>query len=417
MKKYKCVYTDAKGRIYFKVTLGKDDITRKPIQKKSYSDEFGKPFKTFEEAYATMLAVKADFIKNHNNHTEENQPFSSYIDDVYAPYYSKLVQESTAYNAKSHFRLMNDFFKNKQMNKITPIDCSNFRMYLLDKFPGKDHRPLASNYAGAVWVRFKAALTYAYEMKIIRENPAANIATPSKEHQKTPFWTFAEFKTAIQSFDLSEFHQQWHATIIWLYYFTGLRVNEATALKWADIDFEKAELHVNKTFSQNKDGKKVLHEHTKTVAGMRTVDLDAQTVDVLRHWQRVQPNSSPEGYVIGESGTVSISKSTVSRLLKSVSKKTGLPMISGKSLRKSHASYLINELEETNTKYVQQRMGHEKIQTTLEYYAEFDANIAVRNKKRKNMEKQLEQAGLQLFPEIKNEAKSTTKSTKLRLIS
>ena len=92
-------------------------------------------------------------------------------------------------------------------------------------------------------------------------------------------------------------------------------------------------------------------------------------------------------------------------------------MISGKSLRKSHASYLINELEETNTKYVQQRMGHEKIQTTLEYYAEFDANIAVRNKKRKNMEKQLEQAGLRLFPEIKSEAKSTTKSTKLRLIS
>lgn len=417
MKKYKCVYTDTKGRIFFKVTLGKDPITHKMIQKKSYTNEFGKSFKTLEEAYATMLAVKSDFIKNHDNHTDESQPFSSYIDDVYAPYYGKTVQESTEYNAKSHFRLMNGFFKNKQMNRITPIDCSNFRMHLLEKFPGKDPRPLASNYAGAVWVRFKAALTHAYEMKIIRENPAANISTPSKEHQKTPFWTFAEFKTAIQSFDLSDFHQQWHATVIWLYYFSGLRVNEATALKWADIDFEKAELYINKTFSQNKDGKKVLHEHTKTRTGMRTVDLDAQTVDVLRRWQRVQPNSSSAGYVIGQSGTVSISTSTVSRLLKSVCKKTGLPIISGKSLRKSHVSYLINELEETNTKYLQQRMGHKKIITTLDYYAEFDENIAVRNKKRKKMEKQLEQAGLQLFPEIKSEAKSTKKSTKLKLIS
>ncbi len=417
MKKYKCVYTDGKGRIYFKVSLGKDEVTNKLIQVKSYKDEYGKSFKKSEEAYATMLSVKSEFIKNHNQRADESQSFLNYINNVYAPYYSRTVQDSTAYNAKSHFRLMNDFFKSKQMNRITPIDCSNFRVYLLKRFPGKDPRPLASNYAGAVWVRFKAALTHAYEMKIIRENPAANISTPSKERQQTPFWTFAEFKTAIQSFDLSDYHQQWHATVIWLYYFSGLRVNEATALKWADIDFEKAELYVNKTFSQNKDGKKVLHEHTKTTAGMRTVDLDAQTVDVLRHWQQVQPNSSSVGYVIGESGTVSISKSTVSRLLKSVCKKTGLPMISGKSLRKSHASYLINELEETNTKYVQQRMGHEKIQTTLEYYAEFDANIAVRNKKRKNMEKQLEQAGLQLFPEIKRETKSTTKSTKLRLIS
>ena len=73
---------------------------------------------------------------------------------------------------------------------------------------------------------------------------------------------------------------------------------------------------------------------------------------------------------------------------------------------------MINNLNETNIKYTQQRLGHEKIQTTLDYYAEFDANIDVRNKKRQNMDKQLKQAGLQLFPEVKNE----TKSTILRLI-
>lgn len=417
MKKYKCVYRDNSGRIYFKVTLGKDEITNKSIQVKSYKDEYGKSFKTQEEAYAAMLTVKSDFIRNHNQRTDESQSFSDYINNVYAPYYSKTVQDSTAYNAKSHFKLMTDYFKNKSLNKLTRLDCSDFRMYLLNKFPGQDPRPLASNYAGAVWTRFKAALTYAYEMKIIRENPASNISTPSKERIKTPFWTFSEFKIAIHSFDLSDFHQQWHATLIWLYYFTGLRVNEGTALKWEDIDFEKAEISVNKTFSQNGNGQKTLHEHTKTSAGIRVIDLDSQTVNILKQWQLVQPNSSKEGYVIGESGTVAVSKSTISRLLKSVCKKTGLPLVTGKSLRKSHASYLINELEETNVKYVQQRMGHEKIQTTLDYYAEFDANIDVRNKKRKNMEKQLEQAGLQLFPETKNETKSTKKSTILRLIS
>lgn len=416
MKKYKCVYRDTNDRIFFKVSLGKDEVTHKTIQKKSYTDELGKPFKTIEEAYAAMLLVKADFINNHNKRVDESQSFTNYIDNVYAPYYAKTVQNSTAYNAKSHFKLMTDYFKNKSLSKLTRLDCSDFRMYLLNKFPGRDPRPLASNYGGAVWTRFKAALTYAYEMKILRENPAANIPTPSKERIKTQYWTFSEFKTAIQSFDLSDFHQQWHATIIWFYYFTGLRVNEAAALKWKDIDLDKAELKVHQTFSQDKNGKKVLHEHTKTLAGMRIVDLDTQTIVILKQWQSIQPNSSSDGYVIGQSGTVSISKSTVSRLLKSVCKKTNLPLITGKSLRKSHVSYLINELKETNIKYVQQRLGHEKIQTTLDYYAEFDSNIEVRNKKRKNMDKQLEHAGLQLFPEKQKNEKSTKKGTILKLI-
>ncbi|SCA92118.1 Putative Tyrosine recombinase XerC-like [Pseudolactococcus piscium] len=416
MKKYKCVYIDKKERIYYKVTLGKDEVTRKSIQVKSYKNEFGKSFKTTEEAYATMLTVKADYIKNHGLREDESQTFSNFIENVYVPYFSRSVQDSTAYTAKAHFRLMTDYFENKPLNKLTRLDCSDFRMYLLDKFPGKDPRPTASNYAGAVWTRFKAAFTYAYEMNIMKTHPAAGIRTPSKENIKTTYWTFSEFKKAIEAFNLSDFHEQWHATIIWLYYFTGLRVNEGTALKWEDVDFEKAEIKVHQTFSQDNKGRKVLHEHTKTTAGMRTIDLDKQTVKVLKRWESVQPNSSKKGYVIGESGNVAVSKSTVSRLLKSISKKTGVSHVTGKSLRKSHASYLINELKETNVKYVQQRMGHEKIQTTLDYYAEFDSNIEARNEKRKNMENQLNHAGLQLFEEESKIEESTKKSTKLRLV-
>lgn len=416
MKKYKCVYTDKKGHIFYKVTLGKDEITLKTIQVKSYKDEFGKSFGTSEEAYATMLAVKADYLKSHELREDENQTFSNFINNVYVPYFSRTVQDSTAYTAKAHFRLMTDYFKGKSLKKITRLDCSNFRIYLLDKFPGKDPRPTASNYAGAVWIRFKAALTYAYEMNIMKDHPAAGIRTPSKENIKTLYWNFSEFKKAIESFDLSDFHEQWHATLIWLYYFTGLRVNEGTALKWEDVDFDNAEIKVHQTFSQDNEGRKVLHEHTKTTAGMRTIDLDSQTVEILRRWERVQPNSSKKGYVIGESGNISVSKSTVSRLLKSISKKTDVTHITGKSLRKSHVSYLINELNETNVKYVQQRMGHEKIQTTLDYYAEFDSNAEARNEKRNNMDKQLNHAGLQLFDKISKNKKSTKKSTKLRLI-
>lgn len=417
MKKYRCVYTDKKGRIYYKLTLGKDKIKNKPIQVKSYKDEYGKSFKTLEDAYATTLIVKADFIKTQKQSTDESQTFSNYIDKIYQPYYSKTVQDSTAYNAESHFKLMKDYFKNKPLNKITRINCSDFCLFLLHKFPGQDPNPRASNYAGAVWVRFRAALTHAFEMDIIYTQPSAGLRSPAKEKTKTPYWTFEDFKTVMTSFDMSNFHQQWHATIIWFYYFTGVRVSEGTALTWNDVNLDKAEIIINKTFSQDKDGKKVLHEHTKTNAGMRTIDLDAQTVDILRRWKLIQPNASSKGYVLGESGTVSVSKSTISRLLKTVCKKNNVTCITGKSLRKSHTSYLINELNESNQKYVQQRLGHEKIQTTLDYYAEFDSNDDARNLKRHNMNKQLKESGLQLFKTDKKSSKSTKKSTIIKLVS
>lgn len=417
MKKYKCVYTDKKGRIYYKVTLGKDEITHKSIQQKSYKDEHGKSFKTLEDAYATTLRIKSDFIKKNDSTKSDSQSFTDYINNVYEPYYSTTVQDSTAYTAKAHFLLMTNYFKNKPLHKITRIDCSNFCTYLLQEFPGKDPNPRASNYAGSVWVRFRAALTHAFDMNIIQKQPSAGIHSPSKEKVKTPYWTFKEFSKVMKSFDMSDFHQQWHATIIWLYYFTGLRVNEGTALTWKDIDLDEAVMVVNKTFSQDRKGRKVLHKHTKTHAGMRQIELDDQTVCILRQWKETQPNSCETAYVLGESGTIAVSKSTISRLLKAVSKKMNVTTITGKGLRKSHTSYLINELNESNHKYIQQRLGHEKIQTTLDYYAEFDSNIDTRDLKRQNINKQLKKSGLNLFEDSKKTPKSTKKSTIIKLVS
>ncbi|TFJ72132.1 tyrosine-type recombinase/integrase [Carnobacterium maltaromaticum] len=417
MKKYKCVYTDKKGRIYYKVTLGKDEITHKTIQQKSYKDEYGKSFKTKKDAHAEVLRVKSEYIYKEDSIKNCNQSFTDYINNVYEPYYANTVQDSTAYTATAHFKLMTEYFKTKPLNKITSIDCSNFNTYLLNKYPGKDSNRKASNYANAVWVRFRASLTYAFKMNLIQTHSASGVHSPTKENNKTPYWTFKDFKTVMQSFDISNFQQKWHATIIWFYYFTGVRVSEGTALMWSDVDLDNAEIRINKTFSKNRLGKKVLHGQAKTPAGMRIIDLDTQTVDILRRWKSIQPNSIENGYVIGESGTVAVSTSTISRLLKSTCKKNNVTHITGKILRKSHTSYLINELNETNHKYVQERLGHEKIQTTLDYYAEFDSNDAVRKLKRQNMDNQLNKSGLQLFKADKKAPKSTKKSTKLRLIS
>ncbi|CAM3093617.1 tyrosine-type recombinase/integrase [Lactococcus hircilactis] len=385
--------------------------------------------KDFTNYYALAKYVRSnhpflyDTLKNGSGHfnnilrDSENQAFEDFINNVYAPYFATTVQDSTAYTAKAHFKRMGDYFKRKSINKLTRLDCSDFRMYLLKKYPGNDPRPTASNYAGAVWTRFKAALSYAYDMKIIVEHPAAGIKTPSKEHLDEPFWTFADFKKAISIFDLKKFHDQWHFTIVWLYYFIGSRVSEGVVLLWRDVDLDNGILKISKTMSQDKNGRLTVHNHTKTHAGMRTIDLDTQTVEILRRWKATQPNQSEDGYILGESATTAVSKTTINRLLKATAKKADVTHITGKGLRSSHASYLINELHETNIKYIQQRLGHEKIQTTLDYYAKFDTSDAMRNEKRKNMDRSIYNAGLQVFSEIQTLQESAKKSAKPKLVS
>ncbi len=61
---------------------------------------------------------------------------------------------------------------------------------------------------------------------------------------------------------------------------TGLRASELRGLRWEDIDFKKAELHVH----QRADRYQAVGK-PKTEAGDRTVPLPSKLVAVLREWK------------------------------------------------------------------------------------------------------------------------------------
>lgn len=68
---------------------------------------------------------------------------------------------------------------------------------------------------------------------------------------------------------------------------TGMRIGEATALQWDDIDFEEGTVRINKTLW--------LRSYTnysfstpKTKASNRTIPLDAKTLELLSDWKKAQ---------------------------------------------------------------------------------------------------------------------------------
>jgi len=172
--------------------------------------------------------------------------------------------------------------------------------------------------------------------------------------------------------------------------FTGLRASELRGLRWTDIDFRKAELHVHQRADRyRKIGK------PKTAAGERTVPLPPMLVKELREWKLRCPNGNlglvfPNGVGGVEFHVNIIQRGLIPTLIaagvtKPVLDKNGAqsrdesgnPIVAAKypglhALRHFYASWCINRTQdgglELPAKIVQHRLGHSSITVTLDTY-------------------------------------------------
>ena len=110
----------------------------------------------------------------------------------------------------------------------------------------------------------------------------------------------------------------------------------------------------------------------KTQASIRTIYIDSDTLNELKAWQSVQQQVLPDcPLVLSYNGTPT-SKTTLPRALEKLSNLAGVHRIKIHALRHSHASLLISMGE--NPLLIKERLGHEKIQTTLGTYGHLYPN-------------------------------------------
>ena len=96
-------------------------------------------------------------------------------------------------------------------------------------------------------------------------------------------------------------------------------------------------------------------------------ELDDLTIEVLQICQKSQFANQDTDFIISRFGDP-FCKSTICRIIKRKAQQVGVPVITGKGLRHSHASYLINVLKK-GILYVARRMGHADKSTTLNTYS------------------------------------------------
>ena len=174
--------------------------------------------------------------------------------------------------------------------------------------------------------------------------------------EEMQFWTQEEFETFIDALKDKPVSYYAFMTLYW----TGVRLGELLALSLADFDAEKKTLSITKSY-QRINGRDVITE-PKTAKGKRVISLPDFLVAELEEYVSRLYGMMADGRLF------MITKSYLEKEMKRGTELSGVKKIRLHDLRHSHASLLISKLG-VQPKLVSERLGHEKIQTTLDTYS------------------------------------------------
>ncbi|GAQ19499.1 integrase [Oceanobacillus picturae] len=352
--KYVGVYQDLTTKKYgYRVKLGIDRITGKAIQ------EHRRGFRTAVEAHeARTAALKKK--QDLGTLSNANMTYNMFMEQYYIPEYKNSVESSTFRSRERILIELKGRFAKKKPRDISTLDILDYKNQLLEKH--------SKNYARLKFGVFSRTLKHAKKHGLIKENLVEIVGGIPKHKPEVNYWTKTEFEKVIQTFNIDDFYEHMSFMMIYLYYTTGMRVNELTALYWSEnIDFENKQIRVFHNLDYTNG--KVWERKTKmkTEAGRRIISIDDDTIRILLDWKQKQESIGKYNFVLSYTGEP-VGKSTIGRIVKRHAKIAGVKEISPKGLRHSHASFLINELN-VNPLVVQKRLGHSDIQITLGVYA------------------------------------------------
>lgn len=218
------------------------------------------------------------------------------------------------------------------------------------------------------------ALKTAVKKGLIATNPAEDVRNPRWIRREMVFLTAVEFRTL-----LDEVPAYWKPLVEFLVA-SGARWSEATALKPADIDIGHGTVRITKAWKTGDDGGGYTLGATKTTKSVRTVNVPDRVLkqlDLTGEW--VFTNSGrgrgqfAGGKVHDDPNPVRIHSFGPNVWVPAIDRamKNGLtkrPRIH--DLRHTCASWMLQAGRPMPS--VQQHLGHESIQTTVDVYGHLD---------------------------------------------
>lgn len=246
------------------------------------------------------------------------------------------------------------YFKDMKLSDIKASTVRKWQNELMKK-------NYSDTYLKSINNQLSAILNHAVRFYELKSNPCRKAGSMGKgQADDMEFWTKEEFDTFIEH--MMDKHTSYLAfsTLYW----TGMRIGELLALTPADDDINKKTISITKSYQRLKS-RDVITE-PKTQKSKRTISIPSFLVaDYEDYFTRIY-NFDVNSRIFN------VTKGYLSSEMRRGVKESGVKKIRLHDLRHSHASHLI-ELGFTPVA-IAERLGHEKVETTLNTYVHLYPN-------------------------------------------
>lgn len=330
--------------------------------------------------------------------TDSNIKLDQYFSDIWLPVYKKpFVKYSTYNHFQSYYRI---YIKSTLGNKkLKDVQNKHIQM-LYNKLADKG---IATNTIKKVHNIMHNLFKTATADKIIFNNPADNIMIPKIKPKKRRALTKQEQAKFLEFVNNSV---TWHRYYCLFYclFFTGMRIGEALALRWDDIDYNSSIISVNKTleYLQDQETKKChyVQMEPKTETSNRQIPMVDELSQLFKEHYKDQvryKNESPEWHPLDDFNNMvfvsykgtPIPSCTVNRVItsivKDINKKEKAVAVEEKRDYEEFKNFTPHECRHTFAtnciesgiplKVLQEYLGHATLSMTSDLYSHVQADF------------------------------------------
>ncbi len=349
-----------------------------------FRDQEGRQRKEFAATYKAAVALKnartAD--RDRGEYAAPSRlTFEEYAADWIARYQGRGGRHTFTDDTRREYvrdlkRYAYPVLGRKRITALTPRDLSAWVAWLADdQAQGERHarehaedldnaepRRLTDGSIARIAGPVRACLRAARHEGVIRHNPAQDLALPRRDPLPDSDEGSVKALTRAELARLLDTLPAAHRPFFRLLAATGLRIGEAIALTWGDVDLDAGTVRVRRSVRNGRI------KAPKSRHGRRTVPISRDLARELREWRMASPHKADSDPVIASRiGTIAHPENLRRRVLMPAARKAGVPWAGFHAFRHTFASMHIEA--GTNVVRLSRLLGHHAPAFTLDTYA------------------------------------------------
>ncbi len=295
------------------------------------------------------------------------------------------IKESTLDSYRQMLGYIPEEIRKKKLSKLTPVDLQKLFIDLKDHGSKKSGDTLSSTTVRSVRSTLITCFQSAIDNDFMRTNVAKKTKPPlNNDRREITFLNKEEIIRLLEVAENGEYYdelskdddgaryliKQW-AMVIRLTLATGMRRGEVFGLTWESVNIRDKMVSVQTNLQHGK------LERPKTKNSVRTISVDADTMQKLKEWQECQEQFAYDlsDLYHNQLGTVFTGVFGAPVQLDNFRNRVFVPMIAKAgladtitmhSLRHTHATQLL--AAGVDVKTVSKRLGHSSVAFTLQTY-------------------------------------------------